>query len=166
MFGNDISALVDELSTILLKKDMLMTSAESCTGGLIGAAMTDRAGSSAVYERGFITYSNESKQELLGVRAETIDTYGAVSRECAEEMALGALKNSRADIAVSVTGIAGPEGGSDEKPIGLVYSAVALRANNQLFSFKVIHEGNRANIRNKTVIHSLNEIIKTLKEAK
>jgi PncC family amidohydrolase len=166
MFGNDISALVDELSTILLEKDMLMTSAESCTGGLIGAAMTDRAGSSAVYERGFITYSNESKQELLGVRAETIDTYGAVSRECAEEMALGALKNSRADIAVSVTGIAGPEGGSDEKPIGLVYSAVALRANNQLFSFKVIHKGNRLTIRNKTVIYSLNEIIKTLKEAK
>lgn len=166
MFGNDISALVEELSTLLLEKNMKMVSAESCTGGLIGAAMTDRAGSSAVYERGFITYSNESKQELLGVRVETIGTYGAVSRQCAEEMALGALKNSHADISISVTGIAGPDGGSDEKPIGLVYSAVALRQNSQIFSFKVVHEGNRSTIRNKTLIHSLNEIIKTLKEAK
>lgn len=166
MFGNDVSALVEELSALLLEKNMIMASAESCTGGLIGAAMTNRAGSSAIYERGFITYSNESKQELLGVRPETIDTYGAVSRECAEEMAFGALKNSRADISVSVTGIAGPDGGSDEKPVGLVYSAVAMRTNNQLFSFKVIHEGCRSTIRNKTVIHSLNEIIKTLKEAK
>jgi len=101
--------------------------AESCTGGLVAAALTEIAGSSAVVERGFVTYSNESKQDLLGVSPDIIDTFGAVSIACAWAMAQGALKHSRADVAVAVSGIAGPDGGSAEKPVGTVVFARAIR---------------------------------------
>jgi nicotinamide-nucleotide amidase len=101
--------------------------AESCTGGLVAAALTEIPGASAVFERGFVTYSNEAKCELLGVSHEIIDTFGAVSVACAWAMARGALANSRADIAVAVTGIAGPDGGSPEKPVGTVVFGVARR---------------------------------------
>ena len=101
--------------------------AESCTGGLVAAALTEVAGSSAVVERGFVTYSNEAKRELLGVPADIIDTFGAVSVACAWAMAQGALKHSHADVAVSISGIAGPDGGSDQKPVGTVVFARAIR---------------------------------------
>ncbi len=101
--------------------------AESCTGGLVCAALTEIAGSSAVMERGFVTYSNEAKHELLGVPRDIIDTFGAVSVACAWAMAQGALKHSRADVAVAISGIAGPDGGSDQKPVGTVVFARALR---------------------------------------
>lgn len=101
--------------------------AESCTGGLVSAALTEIAGSSAVVERAFITYSNEAKHELLGVPADIIDTFGAVSVACAWAMAQGALKHSRADVAVAISGIAGPDGGSEQKPVGTVVFARALR---------------------------------------
>jgi nicotinamide-nucleotide amidase len=99
--------------------------AESCTGGLIAAALTEIAGASNVFERGFVTYSNEAKQDLLGAPAELIAAHGAVSAEVAEAMALGALAHSRAQLALSVTGVAGPGGGSAEKPVGLVYFGLA-----------------------------------------
>lgn len=102
-----------------------IVTAESCTGGLIAALLTDIAGSSDVFERGFVTYSNEAKQECLGVREEILAQYGAVSAETAMAMAEGALAHSRASIAVSVTGIAGPGGGSTEKPVGLVFVGIA-----------------------------------------
>ena len=101
--------------------------AESCTGGLVGAALTEIAGSSAVFDRGFVTYSNEAKQELLGVPADIIETFGAVSVAVAWAMARGALQHSRADVAVAVTGVAGPGGGSEHKPVGTVVFAVARR---------------------------------------
>jgi len=101
--------------------------AESCTGGLVAAALTEIAGSSSVMERGFVTYSNEAKQELLGVPNDIIDTFGAVSVACAWAMAQGALKHSRADVAVAISGIAGPDGGSDQKPVGTVVFARAVR---------------------------------------
>jgi len=101
--------------------------AESCTGGLVAAALTEIAGSSAVVERGFVTYSNEAKQETLGVPGDIIDTFGAVSVACAWAMAQGALKHSRADVAVAISGIAGPDGGSEQKPVGTVVFARALR---------------------------------------
>lgn len=101
--------------------------AESCTGGLVAAALTEVAGSSAVVERGFVTYSNDAKRELLGVPGDIIDTFGAVSVACAWAMAQGALKHSHADIAVAISGIAGPEGGSDQKPVGTVVFARATR---------------------------------------
>ena len=104
-----------------------IATAESCTGGMVAAALTEIAGSSDVFERGFVTYSNEAKQELLGVAEDTLAEYGAVSEETALEMARGALAASRADIAVSITGVAGPGGGTVEKPVGLVWFAVAKR---------------------------------------
>ncbi len=103
---------------------VMIATAESCTGGMIAAALTDVAGSSAVVERGFVTYSNAAKSELLGVRPETLDAHGAVSEPVAQEMAAGALARSRADLTVSVTGIAGP-GGSEHKPEGRVCFGVA-----------------------------------------
>ncbi|MBC2669488.1 CinA family protein [Novosphingobium piscinae] len=101
--------------------------AESCTGGLVAAALTEIAGSSAVLDRGFVTYSNASKRELLGVPGDIIDTFGAVSIACAWAMAEGALKRSGADVAVAISGVAGPAGGSDTKPVGTVVFARALR---------------------------------------
>ena len=106
-----------------------LATAESCTGGLIAAVLTSIAGSSAVFERGFVTYSNEAKTELLGVPAALIAEHGAVSEPVARTMAEGALLRSHADMAVSVTGIAGPDGGSAEKPVGLVHFACARRGN-------------------------------------
>jgi nicotinamide-nucleotide amidase len=101
--------------------------AESCTGGLVAAALTEIPGSSLVVDRGFVTYSNEAKQELLGVAHDIIDTFGAVSIACAWAMADGALKRSRADVAVAISGVAGPAGGSDQKPVGTVVFARAKR---------------------------------------
>ena len=103
--------------------------AESCTGGLVAAALTEIAGSSAVVDRSFVTYSNEAKRQLLGVPEDIIDTFGAVSIACAWAMAQGALKNSDADIAVAISGIAGPDGGTPQKPVGLVVFARAERGN-------------------------------------
>lgn len=154
-------SLVEELTLLLRDQNKMMTSAESCTGGLIAAAMTDRAGSSSVYERGFITYSNESKVELLGVKPATLETFGAVSDAVAREMAAGALSNSRADIAVSVTGIAGPGGGSPEKPVGLVFIGIAHR-DGLLNVSPHIFDGGRLSIRQQTVETALRLLIDSL----
>jgi len=102
--------------------------AESCTGGLVAAAITEIPGSSDVFERGFVTYSNQAKIEMLDVSEKTLEAFGAVSRDVALEMARGALARSKADIAVAVTGVAGPGGGSAEKPVGLVHFGCAARA--------------------------------------
>ncbi len=135
------------------KKRMLAT-AESCTGGMIAAALTDIAGSSDVVERGYVTYSNRAKTELLGVPTALIARLGAVSAEVAEAMAAGALALSPVDLAVSVTGIAGPGGGTPAKPVGLVYFGLArrggpLRSEQQMFA------GDRAAIRHAAVEHAL-----------
>lgn len=114
------------------KRGLKLVTAESCTGGLISAAFTAVAGASLVLERGFVTYSNEAKVEMLGVPAELIERRGAVSQEVALAMIDGALKNSRADVAIAVTGIAGPGGGSAQKPVGLVHIAVGRRAGPRL----------------------------------
>jgi nicotinamide-nucleotide amidase len=109
-------------------RGLKIATAESCTGGLVAGALTEIAGSSDVVDRGFVTYSNEAKQQMLGVPAATIDKHGAVSRATAEAMARGALGNANADIVVSITGIAGPGGGSKDKPVGLVHFAAAARS--------------------------------------
>lgn len=111
-----------------------VTVAESCTGGLVAAALTEIAGSSNVLDRGFVTYSNESKQEMLGVSPDIIDTFGAVSIACVWAMSQGALKHSRADVAVAISGIAGPGGGSREKPVGTVVFARAIRGDEEATS--------------------------------
>ncbi len=123
----DILAAAAHAIELCRAADLQVATAESCTGGLIAAALTEIPGSSAVVDRGFVTYSNLAKIELLGVPAAMIEAKGAVSEEVARAMAAGALANSSADIVVSVTGIAGPGGGSPSKPVGLVYIAVQRR---------------------------------------
>ena len=126
MFSDQIEQLATETLTACRKRGWKLATAESCTGGLIGAALTEIAGSSDIVDRGFITYSNEAKMALLQVAEELFPAVGAVSSEVAHEMALGALSNSLADIAISVTGVAGP-GASESKPAGLVYIACATK---------------------------------------
>jgi len=109
-------------------RGLKVATAESCTGGLVAGALTEIPGSSDVVERGFVTYSNEAKQQMLGVPAETLTAHGAVSRATAEAMARGAISHSNADLAVAITGIAGPGGGSADKPVGLVHFAAASRS--------------------------------------
>ena len=120
-------SLAAHLGRLLLDRRWTVATAESCTGGLIAGAITDVAGSSGWFERGFVTYSNEAKIEMLGVSATTLATYGAVSETTAREMAAGALRNSGATLAVAVTGIAGPGGGTPVKPVGLVWLAWSRR---------------------------------------
>lgn len=128
MFDQDTRNAAVAVLELCKARKLMVATAESCTGGLVAAALTEIAGSSAVVERGFVTYSNEAKQQMLGVSAATLQAYGAVSRATAEEMARGALERSRAVIAVSITGIAGPGGGSNDKPVGLVHLAAASKA--------------------------------------
>ena len=125
--SDDIRSLATQVLAPCDSAGLMIATAESCTGGMVAAALTDIPGSSSVVERGFVTYSNEAKAELLGVPAELIATHGAVSEPVAQAMAEGALAHSRADLAVSITGIAGPGGGSAEKPEGLVHFACARR---------------------------------------
>jgi nicotinamide-nucleotide amidase len=131
-----------------------IVTAESCTGGLIAAALTDIPGSSAVVERGFVTYSNDAKIEVLGVTAELIEDYGAVSAQVAEEMAQGALDFSRAQVAISATGIAGPGGGSKDKPVGLVYFGLVTREGTRMH-YKCQFAGGRDEVRAQAVAEGL-----------
>ena len=149
---------MSEAETLLAKcraAGLKITTAESCTGGLLSGAITEIAGSSDIFDRGFVTYTNEAKVEMLGVRAETLDSFGAVSEQVALQMAEGALQNSKADIAVSVTGIAGP-GGSDSKPEGRVCFGLA---NSGVETFtETVEFGalGRKNVRHASVVHALN----------
>ncbi len=131
-----------------------LATAESCTGGMIAAALTDIAGSSDVVERGFVTYSNEAKTEMLGVPADLIAKFGAVSEQVVREMAQGALRHAHAEVTVAVTGIAGPGGGSKEKPIGLVYLATARKGGETRCERKLF-PGDRAAIRRATLARAL-----------
>jgi len=128
MFSDALLTEARDLLAAARSKDMHIVTAESCTGGLIAALLTEIPGSSDVVDRGFVTYSNEAKQDLLDVPSDLLEAHGAVSEPVCRAMALGALMNSRAELCVAVTGIAGPGGGSPEKPVGLVYIAAARRA--------------------------------------
>jgi nicotinamide-nucleotide amidase len=136
-------------------RGLKLATAESCTGGLVAGALTEIAGSSDVVDRGFVTYSNEAKQQMLGVASETLRDYGAVSRQTAEEMARGAIAHSNAQIAVAITGIAGPSGGSADKPVGLVHFAAASRAG--ALTHREIRYGDigRSAVREKSVLAAL-----------
>ncbi|CDA67899.1 putative competence-damage inducible protein [Clostridium sp. CAG:510] len=150
-FGNAVyttdadETLEMALTKLLIKKKYTMTTAESCTGGMIAARMVNAPGVSAVLKSGFITYANEAKEELLGVSHDTLEKFGAVSRETAEEMAEGAVKAAHTDAAVAVTGIAGPDGGTKEKPVGLVYIGVNVRGNVEVREYHF--SGSRQKIR-------------------
>jgi nicotinamide-nucleotide amidase len=127
MSGSDTRALSRSLLDLCRMRKLTIATAESCTGGLVAAALTDIPGSSDVIDRGFVTYSNEAKRAMLGVNATTLATFGAVSKETAISMAIGALEKAGVDLAVSITGIAGPGGARPGKPVGLVHLAVAAR---------------------------------------
>ena len=157
---------VMRLARLLLKQaseaKLAIAFAESCTGGLVASAMTELDGASAVVERGFVVYSNRAKIEMLGVPPELIERYGAVSEEVARAMAQGALKHSGAQLAVSVTGIAGPTGGTPDKPIGLVYIAVA-RDNGNMFQLEYrFGDIGRAEIRMRSVEEALKLLLQII----
>ena len=144
----------------MLKKGWLLATAESCTGGMIAAACTDLAGSSNWFERGFVTYSDEAKTELLGVDAGLIADHGAVSEEVVRAMVQGAVSHSRAGVAVAVTGVAGPAGGSRAKPVGTVW--FGFMVDGRLTSEMKRFDGDRAAVRNASVQHALQRLVQLL----
>jgi nicotinamide-nucleotide amidase len=158
MFPPDIHDLARKLIENCAAKKQTIATAESCTGGLIAGALTDIAGASDVFERGFVTYSNQAKIDMLGVAPEAIERHGAVSAEVAEAMAQGTLAHSKTDIAVSATGIAGPGGGTPAKPVGLVYIGLATRAG-AAFHYKCLFKGDRDDVRMQAVREALKLII-------
>ncbi|RWC34206.1 CinA family protein [Mesorhizobium sp.] len=156
------SEVANALLQACQKRGIMLATAESCTGGMIIAALTDIAGSSAVVDRGFITYSNEAKMEMLGVSIATLDAHGAVSRETAIEMAKGALTRSRAGLTLAVTGIAGPGGGSAGKPVGLVWFGIALGGQSVTAEHRLFPDKGRDVIRRETVRHALELALRAL----
>jgi len=145
----------------LIDKKITIATAESCTGGMLGKEITSVSGASEIYGFGFITYANEAKMSLLGVKKETLEEYGAVSEQTAMEMAIGARKNAQSDIAVSTTGIAGPGGGTPEKPVGLVYISLAYKGCTLVKKLNL--QGDRDSIRTQTCENVFNLIDEFLK---
>lgn len=154
--------LAEEVLSLARTKGFKIATAESCTGGLIAGALTDIAGSSDVVDRGFVTYSNEAKQQMLDVKSVTIQKFGAVSEATAKEMAFGALANSMADITVSVTGVAGPGGGSADKPVGLVWFGLAEVGQPPRAEKKLFGDIGREAVRRETVLHALSMLRQSL----
>jgi nicotinamide-nucleotide amidase len=150
------------VADLMLKNRWQLATAESCTGGLIAAACTDLAGSSAWFERGFVTYSNDAKTEMLGVDATLIAQHGAVSEEVVRAMVQGALAHSRAQVALAVTGVAGPSGGSAEKPVGTVWLGWATPAG--VTTERCHFEGDRAAVRRATVHHAVRKLLGLLEQ--
>ncbi len=154
MSGDALRDLAEKVLARCRARKFMLATAESCTGGMIAAALTDIAGSSDVVERGFVTYSNRAKTEMLGVPASLIARVGAVSAEVAEAMVAGALAHAPVELAVAVTGIAGPGGGTAEKPVGLVYFGVARRGG-AIRTVREIFPGDRAAVRSAAVARAL-----------
>lgn len=156
----DISGLPEKVVQNLISHNLKIASAESCTGGMFAANITDVSGASAIFDRGIVTYSNQAKVEELGVREDTLIKFGAVSKETAIEMAQGIKRVAVSDIGISVTGIAGPSGGTESKPVGLVYMCVAFEG--RLVCRELRLKGNRAENRKNSVLNMfqmLNEIV-------
>jgi nicotinamide-nucleotide amidase len=155
---NKIILLAEGLGKILTERHWQCVTAESCTGGGLSYWLTSIPGSSAWFERGLVTYSNQAKQELLGVHPTTLANFGAVSRETAEEMALGALEHSPAHVSAAITGIAGPDGGSADKPVGLVWIATATKegdTNHKSYLF----QGDRCSVREQSIVAALQQML-------
>lgn len=160
MFDEELTTIAQQVIKEFGEAGFTIATAESCTGGLIGGCITSVGGSSAVFDRGFITYSNEAKSKMLGVNPELIEEHGAVSPQVASEMAIGAIKHSGANAAVAVTGIAGPGGGTETKPVGLVYIAVATSEEEGAFveDFNFT-DMNRDEVRRETVKEALEMLL-------
>ena len=155
MADRETEAAATALLDLCKTKKLMVATAESCTGGLVAGALTDIAGSSAVVDRGFVTYTNAAKHQMLGVPNATIERHGAVSRETAEAMVRGALGHAHADLAVSITGIAGPGGGSADKPVGLVHFAAASRGGNLIHRERRFGDIGRGEVRRLSVLEAL-----------
>lgn len=159
LYPADIEAMAARIIAAFGARGLTLATAESCTGGLIVGALTEISGSSAVVDRGFVTYSNQAKVDLLGVQPETLERHGAVSRQTAMEMVEGGLSRSGCDVAVAVTGIAGPSGGTDEKPVGLVHLAARSLSGPLLHREMRYGEIGRSEIRLATVRTALEMLI-------
>lgn len=158
---DELYQLAEETGRALKVRGWMLATAESCTGGWVGEAVTAVAGSSAWYDRGFITYTNVSKQEMLGVEAETLANFGAVSEQTVREMAAGVLLHSQANISLAISGIAGPTGGSPDKPVGTVCFAWAVK-NGPLKSERRVFAGDRHAVREQAVFHALQGVLALL----
>ena len=157
-------ALAEKVAARLKARRAVLVTAESCTGGWAAQELTAVAGSSAWFERGFVTYSNEAKQEMLGVRADTLARHGAVSEQTAREMAMGALERSRGTMALAITGVAGPSGGSKEKPVGTVCFGWA--AKDRTATAETRHfSGDREAVRRQSVEHAFQRVLELLDES-
>jgi nicotinamide-nucleotide amidase len=160
-----VSRLLDQLAiqagVALADKSLMLATAESCTGGLVAAAITDVSGSSGWFERGFVTYSNEAKSTMLGVPARLIRDHGAVSEEVAHAMAEGALLNSRAQVALSITGVAGPNGGTPDKPVGMVCFGWSNRITTQTETQRF--RGDRGQIRRQAAEHAMRGLLELIR---
>ena len=154
MLDDDIVAAAHKLLDICKRKKLLVATAESCTAGLVAGTLTEVPGVSSILDRGYVTYSNEAKHDMLGVSRDTLARHGAVSRQTAEEMARGVLGRAPVDLAVSVTGIAGPDGGSEEKPVGLVHFAAATRGGTLIHVEKRFGDVGRPAVRKQSVLQA------------
>ncbi|WP_339722890.1 nicotinamide-nucleotide amidohydrolase family protein [uncultured Paraglaciecola sp.] len=158
----DITQLAQLLGNKLAAKGWQISCAESCTGGGVGYAITSISGSSAWFKKGFITYSNDAKQQMLGVSEHTLNQYGAVSAQTVEEMAVGAATYAKAEVAVAISGIAGPDGGTPEKPVGTVWFGFFI--DGQSSSQKLLIDGNRETVRIKAIEFALSNTLQLLPE--
>ena len=158
MQSKDVINLTQVLGEKFLKQHSILTTVESCTGGLLAAQLTNIPGCSTWFDRGFITYSNQSKIDCVGVKKSTIKKYGAVSQQTANEMALGSINNSQGNLGLSITGIAGPSGGSKIKAVGTVFFAIAKKQN-IIFEHQAFFDGNRVDIREKALLFALNQLL-------
>jgi nicotinamide-nucleotide amidase len=159
----ELCNLVKSVADVLSSVEMDLATAESCTGGWVAKVLTDVPGSSLYFDRGFVTYSNRSKHEMLGVAEETLLLHGAVSKAIVSEMAIGALKLSTASMSLAVSGIAGPTGGTENKPVGTVCFAWMIRGDVPVAE-TIYYEGNRDDIRRQAVIHCLEGVIKQINQ--
>ena len=155
LFDAELEARAKALVETFITRGLKLATAESCTGGLVAGLITEIAGSSAALDRGFVVYSNEAKSDMLGVSPQTLGAFGAVSEQTARELAEGALARSRADIAISVTGIAGPGGGSADKPVGLVHFACARRGGALAHVERRFGDIGRAAVRRASIVQAL-----------
>ncbi len=161
----ELNSLAEEVGTILIKDALTLSTAESCTGGWVAKVVTDIPGSSGWFDRGFVTYTNQAKQEMLSVNPETLLSFGAVSEQTAQEMAEGALLASRAQVSLSVSGVAGPSGGTKQKPVGMVCFAWSGKFFDTLTTTQIF-KGDRELIRRHAVYHALRGLVDVLNAAK
>ena len=150
----------EKIGEILKRRGLKISVAESCTGGLVGSKITDAPGASSYFLGGVIAYSNEIKMDILGVKKETLENFGAVSEECAREMAIGVSNLFKSDVAIATTGIAGPSGGSKDKPVGLVY--IAIKIGEELEVRKYVFKGKRTEIKEKIANRAIQDAINML----